>query len=61
MNNVNTLFSIKDLENISRIKVHTMRIWEKRYKLLSSKRTDTNIRFYNLENLKRIIERNTFI
>jgi len=55
MNNVKTQFSIKDLENISGIKAHTIRIWEKRYKLLSPKRTDTNIRFYNLKNLQKLL------
>ena len=50
MNNVKSLFSIKDLENLSGIKAHTIRIWEKRYSLLSPNRTDTNIRFYDLIN-----------
>ncbi len=55
MNNVKNLFNIKDLENLSGIKAHTIRIWEKRYRLLSPKRTDTNIRFYNLENLQKLL------
>ena len=44
-----TVFSIKNLENLSGIKAHTFRIWEKRYNLLSPERTDTNIRSYSLD------------
>ena len=36
-------FTIKDLENISGIKAHTIRIWEQRYEFLKPNRTDTNI------------------
>ena len=52
---VKSSFSIKDLENLSGIKSHTIRIWEKRYNLLSPDRTDTNIRTYNLEALQKIL------
>jgi DNA-binding transcriptional MerR regulator len=52
---VKTQFSIKDLENLSNVKAHTIRIWEKRYGLLNPDRTDTNIRTYNLENLKKLL------
>ncbi len=45
-------FTIKDLENLSGIKAHTIRIWEQRYSFLSPNRTDTNIRFYSNEELK---------
>jgi DNA-binding transcriptional MerR regulator len=48
-------YSIKDLEKLSGIKAHTLRIWEKRYNLLEPKRTTTNIRFYDDEDLKRIL------
>ncbi|WP_316930158.1 MerR family transcriptional regulator [Neotamlana nanhaiensis] len=48
-------FSIKDLENLSGIKAHTIRIWEKRYNLLSPNRTDTNIRYYSLESLQKLL------
>lgn len=48
-------FSIKDLEYISGIKAHTIRIWEKRYNILDPNRTLTNIRTYNVENLQRIL------
>jgi methanogenic corrinoid protein MtbC1 len=55
MNNVKSIFSIKDLENISGIKAHTIRIWEKRYNVLVPMRTDTNIRFYDLANLQKLL------
>ncbi len=48
-------YSIKDLEKISGIKAHTLRIWEKRYNLLEPKRTDTNIRFYDDLDLKKVL------
>ncbi len=52
---VKTQFSIKDLENLSGVKAHTIRIWEKRYNLLKPNRSDTNIRNYDLENLKKLL------
>ncbi|MBW8243878.1 MerR family transcriptional regulator [Muricauda oceani] len=55
MNNVKTSFSIRDMENLSGIKAHTIRIWEKRYNLFSPERTDTNIRTYNLESLQKLL------
>ena len=48
-------FTIKDLENLSGIKAHTIRIWEQRYSFLKPNRTDTNIRFYSNEELKRLL------
>ena len=48
-------FSIKDLENVCGVKAHTIRIWEKRYHLLSPERTDTNIRTYNMDSLKKLL------
>ena len=48
-------YSIKDLEHISGIKAHTLRIWEQRYNFINPKRTDTNIRYYNGEDLKLIL------
>src|ERR1044071_2026699 len=45
-------FTIKDLENLSGIKAHTIRMWEQRYNFLKPRRTDTNIRFYSNEELK---------
>ncbi len=50
-----TGYSIKDLEVLSGIKMHTIRIWEKRYELLKPNRTDTNIRFYDDNDLKRLL------
>lgn len=51
-------YSIKDLENFTGIKAHTIRIWEQRYGLFVPKRTETNIRFYNEEDLKKILNIN---
>lgn len=48
-------YSIKDLEYLSGIKAHTIRIWEKRYQLLSPDRSDTNIRYYSDEDVRRIL------
>lgn len=48
-------YSIKDLEVLSGIKAHTIRIWEKRYNLLEPNRTDTNIRLYCDEDLRKIL------
>lgn len=48
-------YSIKDLEQLSGIKAHTLRIWEQRYNLLSPKRTDTNIRYYDDADLRLIL------
>lgn len=55
MNNVKNVFSIKDLENLSGIKAHTIRIWEKRYKILEPMRSETNIRFYDIKNLQKLL------
>ena len=49
------VFTIKDVENLSGIKAHTIRIWEQRYSLLKPLRSDTNIRYYNNEELKTIL------
>ena len=48
-------FTIKDLENLSGIKAHTIRIWEQRYGFLKPQRTATNIRYYSSEELKTIL------
>ena len=55
MNSIKSSFSIKNLENFSGIKAHTLRIWEKRYNLLEPERTETNIRRYSLDNLKKLL------
>ncbi|MEZ5146470.1 MAG: MerR family transcriptional regulator [Bacteroidales bacterium] len=48
-------YSIKDLENFTGIKAHTIRIWEKRYNIVEPKRTCTNIRYYDDEDLKKLL------
>ena len=48
-------YSIKDLEQLSGIKAHTLRIWEQRYSIISPKRTDTNIRTYDDKDLKLVL------
>lgn len=55
MNSVKNVFSIKDFENLSGIKAHTIRIWEKRYNILEPMRTDTNIRSYDIKNLQKLL------
>lgn len=49
------VYSIKDLENLSGVKAHTLRIWEKRYGILTPKRTGTNVRYYLDEDLKMLL------
>lgn len=48
-------YSIKELEKLSGIKAHTIRIWEKRHRIFEPRRTATNIRYYSDEDLKKII------
>ncbi|MCC5918025.1 MAG: MerR family transcriptional regulator [Cryomorphaceae bacterium] len=50
-----TKYSIKDLEHLSGIKAHTLRMWEQRYGIITPQRTETNIRFYLDEDLKRLL------
>ncbi len=45
-------FSIKDIEILTGIKPHTIRIWEQRYGILQPQRTATNIRYYSDNDLK---------
>ena len=52
---VKSVFSIKDLENLSGIKAHTIRIWEKRYNVLEPMRTETNVRLYDLASLQKLL------
>jgi DNA-binding transcriptional MerR regulator len=49
------VFTIKDLENLSGIKAHTIRIWEQRFNFLKPSRTDTNIRYYCNQELKTVL------
>ncbi|HLP94045.1 MAG TPA: MerR family transcriptional regulator [Saprospiraceae bacterium] len=48
------IYSIRDLEKLTGIKAHTIRIWEQRYGLITPARTDTNIRYYTDENLRHL-------
>lgn len=54
-NKIKSVFTIKDLENLSGIKAHTIRIWEKRYAILEPMRTDSNIRYYDIHNLQKLL------
>lgn len=49
-------YSIKDLEKLTGVKAHTLRIWEQRYQLLQPQRTDTNIRYYSDEEAKKLLK-----
>lgn len=49
------VYSIKDIESISGIKAHTIRIWEKRYGIVTPKRTESNIRYYTDKDLRRLL------
>lgn len=49
------VYSIRDLEKLSGVKAHTIRIWEKRYDLVNPRRTKTNIRYYTDEDLRHIL------
>jgi len=48
-------YTIQDLENLSGIKAHTLRIWEKRYGLLNPARAGNNVRYYSPGDLKKIL------
>jgi DNA-binding transcriptional MerR regulator len=48
-------YSIRDLEKLTGIKAHTIRIWEKRYGIVQPNRTDTNIRTYSDQDLRRLL------
>lgn len=52
-------FSIKDIETITGVKSHTIRIWEQRYNFIQTKRTDTNIRYYNDDDLRLLLNVST--
>lgn len=55
INNIQDTFSIQDLEVLSGIKAHTIRIWEKRYELFNPTRLNRNIRVYNLLDLQKLL------
>ena len=48
------IYTINDIEKITGVKAHTIRIWEKRYNIVPPKRTATNIRFYSESDLRKI-------
>jgi len=50
-----TTYSIKELEHLSGVKAHTLRIWEQRYAILKPNRTNTNIRYYTADDLKLVL------
>lgn len=49
-------FTIKDIENLSGIKAHTLRVWEQRYNICLPQRKNSNHRFYNSDDLKNILK-----
>src|SRR6188768_1208643 len=56
-----SLYTIAQLSELSGIKAHTIRIWEKRYKLLEPERTDSNIRRYDDEQLRQLLNTVTLL
>jgi len=50
-----SIYSIKDIEKLTGIKAHTLRIWEKRYGFIQTKRTPTNIRYFTEEDLSKLL------
>ena len=54
-------YSIKELEQLSGIKAHTLRVWERRYGILQPNRSDTNIRSYSDKELRKLLNINTLI
>ena len=48
-------YSVAQVEALTGIKAHTLRIWERRYDFLTPERTSTNIRFYSDEQLKKLL------
>lgn len=54
-NNIKNVFTIQNLENITSVKAHTIRAWEKRYGLFLPIRASRNIRYYDLESLKKLL------
>jgi len=49
------VYSINDIEKLCGIKAHTIRIWEKRYNIITPRRTETNIRYYQDKDLQKIL------
>jgi MerR family transcriptional regulator, light-induced transcriptional regulator len=55
MNSSKNVFTIKDLENLTGIRAHTIRMWEKRYNILSPGRNDNNNRLYDIHALQKLL------
>ncbi|MFK7983639.1 MAG: MerR family transcriptional regulator [Saprospiraceae bacterium] len=55
MGNIKNIFTTADFENITGIKAHTIRIWEKRYKLFQPEKAARNIRYYDLAALQKLL------
>ncbi|PBQ30993.1 MerR family transcriptional regulator [Sphingobacteriaceae bacterium] len=54
-------YRIAELEQLTGIKAHTIRIWEKRYNLITPDRTSTNYRRYDDEQLKKLLNVSTLL
>lgn len=54
-------YQISDLERLTGIKAHTLRIWERRYNLIEPHRTDTNIRYYDDVQAKKLLKVSTLL
>ncbi len=55
------LYQITELEQLTGIKAHTIRIWEKRYNLIEPDRTSTNYRRYNDDQVKKLLNVSTLL
>ena len=55
MNKIKDTFTIQDFEILTGIKAHTIRIWEKRYNILTPSRINRNVRVYSLSELQKIL------
>ncbi|MGB3545514.1 MAG: MerR family transcriptional regulator [Saprospiraceae bacterium] len=49
------VYTISDLEKLSGVKAHTIRVWEKRYGLIQPRRTPANVRYYEDEHLRKLL------
>lgn len=55
------MYTMSQVETLTGIKSHTLRVWERRYNLLNPKRTDTNIRYYSEQQLKKLLNINILL
>lgn len=49
------VYSINDIEKLSGVKAHTIRIWERRYNVIAPKRSSNNVRYYDDDDLRVIL------